>query len=73
VGGAVELAGALTMGAAVAEPAHETEPQTGLECPNCACRHFKTVRTVPKQRYIWRRRKCERCGRLWTTTERLIG
>ena len=59
----------------MAEPqtTDEAEPRAGLECPNCGCRHFYTVRTVPKKGYVYRRRECRYCGRLVTTSERIIG
>ncbi|HEX6987526.1 MAG TPA: transposase [Planctomycetaceae bacterium] len=61
------------MEVAVAEPQQQTEPRAGLECPNCGCRHFYTIRTVPKNRYVYRRRECRHCGKVVTTTERIIG
>ena len=56
----------------VAEP--ESKEQAGLECPKCGCRHFRTVKTRPRQgRYIYRRRECRHCGKMVTTTERIVG
>jgi hypothetical protein len=45
----------------------------GLECPDCGCRHFDVVRTIPGMRHIRRVRSCRYCGRRVTTSERVDG
>jgi len=53
--------------------AEESRPGgTGLECPECGCRHFETIRTEPKPWGILRRKACRHCGRRVTTRERLV-
>lgn len=61
------------MGAAVAEPqSQEAEPQTGLECPNCGCRHFHCVQTRRRPKYIYRQKQCRHCGKIVSTSERIV-
>ncbi len=46
---------------------------TGLECPDCGCRHFTVISTEPRASgNIARRRVCRHCGKRVTTSERII-
>lgn len=50
------------------------DPDRGLECPRCGCRHFWTRETRPREGgYIYRRKSCRHCGENITTTERMVG
>jgi transcriptional regulator NrdR family protein len=44
----------------------------GIECPTCACRHFRIVYTRRGHGgQLVRRRECRHCGRRVTTIEKL--
>jgi DNA-directed RNA polymerase subunit RPC12/RpoP len=44
--------------------------QVGPVCPDCGCRHFYTIKTLPIfGSRIRRRRECRYCGRRITTEE----
>lgn len=46
------------------------EPNRGLECPQCGCRHFYTTHTEPlRDGRIRRRKVCRHCGRKIVTYE----
>jgi transcriptional regulator NrdR family protein len=50
--------------------AHKREPNRGLECPHCGCRHFYTTHTEPlRDGRIRRRKVCRHCGRKVVTYE----
>jgi len=49
-----------------------TPPAAGLECPECGCRHFETIKSEPRTWGILRRKACRHCGRRVTTRERLV-
>ena len=45
-------------------------PNRGIECPNCGCRHFLTTHTEPLRNSQVRRRKvCRHCGKKVVTYE----
>ena len=44
----------------------------GLECPECGCRHFETIKSEPRMWGILRRKACRHCGWRVTTHERLV-
>jgi hypothetical protein len=50
----------------------ETPRAAGLECPECGCRHFETIKSEPRTWGILRRKTCRHCGRRVTTRERLV-
>ena len=52
----------------------QQEDDRGLVCPECGCRHFDVLETVPAPAgKIRRRRQCRNCGWRTTTVEmRLI-
>lgn len=50
------------------------QPDRGIECPRCGCRHFFTTHTEPlRDGRIRRRKVCRHCGRRVTTFERING
>jgi len=50
--------------------AGKCEPDRGLECPHCGCRHFYTTHTEPlRDGRIRRRKVCRHCGRKIVTYE----
>jgi transcriptional regulator NrdR family protein len=49
------------------------EHEIGLECPDCGCRDFRTVRTTRKADHVQRVRQCRHCGRRVVTWERIAG
>jgi hypothetical protein len=52
--------------------APEAECAAGLECPECGCRHFETIKSEQRPWGILRRKACRHCGRRVTTRERLV-
>ena len=42
---------------------------TGLKCPKCGCRDFRTVKTVRLSGQVRRRRVCRYCGQAVRTKE----
>ncbi len=57
------------------EPAREVtekpmgQKPLGLQCPNCASRHFETDRTLPVVLGVRRKRICRNCGTVVFTKE----
>lgn len=41
----------------------------GIECPACAGKYHRTIRTEKLRRRIRRRRECRHCGRRFSTYE----
>ena len=51
-------------------PPQTPQPERGLVCPQCGCRHFRTTHTEPLRNGRIRRRKvCRHCGRRMLTYE----
>lgn len=50
--------------------ARSCQPQSGIACPRCGCRHFFTTHTEPlRDGRIRRRKECRHCGRKIVTFE----
>lgn len=47
----------------------EGQPEPGLVCRQCGCRHFYTIYTRPKAGYVMRLKRCRHCGRRMVTRE----
>jgi len=45
------------------------EPDEGLVCRTCGCRHFWVLYVRPRPGQLVRRRECRNCGRRITTVE----
>ncbi|QDU76908.1 hypothetical protein Pan97_39650 [Bremerella volcania] len=46
------------------------QPNRGIECPRCGCRHFYTTHTEPlRDGRIRRRKECRHCSRKIVTYE----
>ena len=49
------------------------QPELGLVCLDCGCRHFEVLYTRPARKgKIMRRRACRHCGRRVTTLEKPV-
>lgn len=49
----------------MATESENVNESAGLECIKCGCRHFLTIRTIPRDKRIVRRKECRYCG--WRT------
>ncbi len=47
-------------------------PGGGLECGHCGATLTRVHRTVTTPGFVTRERKCEQCGKLNTTSERIV-
>ena len=47
------------------------EPEQGLECPTCGCRHLPVLYTRHRDKQTIRVRQCRNCGRRIVTRERV--
>ena len=54
----------------LAEYAAEAGDDRGIQCPKCDCRHFRTVRTTPRDGRIRREKTCRHCGYKVVTVEK---
>jgi len=56
------------------KPFQTPQPQRGICCPACGCRHFYTTHTEPlRDGRIRRRKACRHCGRRIVTFESPLG
>lgn len=57
----------------VSEVNDQPEPDRGISCRQCGCRHFYTLETRKTLKgRIRRRRRCRHCGLCVTTYERIF-